>query len=163
GHRGSVYGGAGVSWPRFAPLPELAAPVPHPMQRLTERDHAGEDQPDDQHAGDHLLALGGRILGREKPVERREHRARLYRSRVRWTASAASTRASPTAARAIRSSGLGSLSRRSDDRPDSSAPRPRELAVAAQTAASPAICSARRYAQIAISSARSLTASTVPL
>ncbi len=46
-----------------------------PVRRLAEGDHGNEDETDDQHAGDDLLAFSGSRFGRDEKVE--EHAARL--------------------------------------------------------------------------------------
>src|SRR5947209_15684404 len=50
----------------------LTAAVSQPVRELPERNHADEDQADDQHAGDHLPALGC-CVGQDR--EKGEHTA----------------------------------------------------------------------------------------
>jgi hypothetical protein len=51
----------------------LAAPVAQPVRGLAEDDHTEEDQADDEHARDDLLALCRGILD-GKQLEQRKHR-----------------------------------------------------------------------------------------
>src|SRR5205085_10764524 len=51
----------------------LATPVAKPRECLAKHDHGYEDEADDQHARDHLLPLGGGVLGRDEEMHEREH------------------------------------------------------------------------------------------
>src|SRR5262249_6611971 len=54
--------------------PLLFAAVAEVPRRLAERDHSDEDQADDEHRRDDLLALGGGVLDpEERPQHAREH------------------------------------------------------------------------------------------